>query len=257
MGSADDAEVVEEVWKINGTPASNAASFDFTPTAPGTYVVCLLDSVSPECKKLICHTVVVDQRCTLSPDFNAKWCKSAPLKMGFTSSMVYLTGTTFLWNFGDGTTSTLPAPSHTYTAAGIYSVCFTVYLSSTCSATACYRVDVGNAICPVALKPAETVEEPQPAIMTKVNGDALQSEVRRVTLYPNPTATQTFIVKTSYSLKNATIQLMDVNGKTQPIEVKVIDENSKEVRLQNATPGYYFVEIIANGKRDVGKIEVM
>ena len=249
------------LWKINGTAASSAATFDFTPTAPGTYVVCLLDSVSPDCKKLICHNVIVDQKCILSADFLAQWCKSTPLKVDFTSSMAFVNmGQTFQWNFGDGTTSTSAAPSHTYTAAGIYTVCLTITLSPLCNSTSCYRVDVGTAICPVVVTKSVVTDEPQQSTMTKANGDSaatLRNEVRRVTLYPNPTASQTFIVKTSYSLKNATIQLMDVNGKTQPIQVKIRDENSKEVRLQNATPGFYFVEILADGKRDVGKIEVL
>src|SRR5262249_61359077 len=32
----------------------------------------------------------------------------------------------FLWNFGDGTTSTLQTPTHTYSAAGTYTVTLTV-----------------------------------------------------------------------------------------------------------------------------------
>ncbi len=33
----------------------------------------------------------------------------------------------FLWNFGDGTTSTDPNPLHTYTTAGIYTATLTIY----------------------------------------------------------------------------------------------------------------------------------
>ena len=31
-----------------------------------------------------------------------------------------------LWDFGDGMTSTLPSPTHTYTATGVYTVALTV-----------------------------------------------------------------------------------------------------------------------------------
>lgn len=50
---------------------------------------------------------------------------SAPLTVNFydiSSGQV----TSYLWDFGDGTTSTLASPSHTYTIAGEYSVRFTV-----------------------------------------------------------------------------------------------------------------------------------
>ena len=41
-----------------------------------------------------------------------------------------LNGTTFLWNFGDGTTSTTNNPTHSYSQSGIYNVSLTV--STTC-----------------------------------------------------------------------------------------------------------------------------
>ena len=49
---------------------------------------------------------------------------SAPLNVTFTNST---TGqvTTWAWNFGDGTTSTLKSPTHTYDSPGSYSVALT------------------------------------------------------------------------------------------------------------------------------------
>ncbi|PVG80560.1 cell surface protein, partial [Nocardioides gansuensis] len=46
---------------------------------------------------------------------------TAPLSVTFTDTS---TGspTSWLWDFGDGTTSTAQNPSHTYTAAGTYTV---------------------------------------------------------------------------------------------------------------------------------------
>jgi Zn-dependent metalloprotease len=42
-------------------------------------------------------------------------------------------GTTFLWEFGDGATSTLKNPQHTYNSAGVYSVQLSAQGSSTCN----------------------------------------------------------------------------------------------------------------------------
>lgn len=42
-------------------------------------------------------------------------------------------GTTYLWDFGDGSTSTLREPSHTYTASGIYTVTLIAYIPDGCS----------------------------------------------------------------------------------------------------------------------------
>ena len=45
---------------------------------------------------------------------------SAPLTVNFLNST--MNGVSYLWKFGDGTTSTLSDPSHTYTASGTYNV---------------------------------------------------------------------------------------------------------------------------------------
>ncbi|MGL5889130.1 MAG: PKD domain-containing protein, partial [Bacteroidia bacterium] len=42
---------------------------------------------------------------------------------------------TYLWDFGDASTSTLTSPSHTYTAAGTYTVTLVAYNSTTCILT--------------------------------------------------------------------------------------------------------------------------
>jgi PKD repeat protein/uncharacterized protein YraI len=50
---------------------------------------------------------------------------TAPLTVQFTDQS-FGAITVRLWNFGDGTTSTLPSPVHTYTAAGVYTVTLTI-----------------------------------------------------------------------------------------------------------------------------------
>ncbi|MBA3829806.1 MAG: PKD domain-containing protein [Taibaiella sp.] len=58
-----------------------------------------------------------------------------------------LTGTSYLWNFGDATTSTTASPTHTYAATGTYSVRLIVYDSTTgCRDTSVNSVFVENPI---------------------------------------------------------------------------------------------------------------
>ena len=56
-----------------------------------------------------------------------------PATLNFTNSSI--NSTVFAWNFGDGTTSTLSNPSHTYTIAGIYSVRLITTGSASCGST--------------------------------------------------------------------------------------------------------------------------
>lgn len=88
-------------------------------SAPGTYVVCL--TASNNCgSDITCDTVVVT--CSLPA---ATWSSSSlELVTEFTASS---TGnpTSWLWDFGDGNTSTQENPTHTYSATGTYIVCLT------------------------------------------------------------------------------------------------------------------------------------
>ncbi|HKR05296.1 MAG TPA: PKD domain-containing protein [Bacteroidia bacterium] len=48
----------------------------------------------------------------------------------------------WLWNFGDGTTSTLQNPSHTYVHDSTYYVCLTIHDDHGCSNTVCHHITV-------------------------------------------------------------------------------------------------------------------
>jgi PKD repeat protein len=51
---------------------------------------------------------------------------SPPLAVAFTDMSTGSTPRTYHWNFGDGGTSTVTNPTHTYTAAGVYAVTLTI-----------------------------------------------------------------------------------------------------------------------------------
>lgn len=58
--------------------------------------------------------------------------------------------TDYFWDFGDGDTSNLQHPTHTYDTAGVYFVCCTITDSTgSCSFSDCYNLNVGNySTCP-------------------------------------------------------------------------------------------------------------
>lgn len=84
----------------------------------GTYDITLIVS-SPFCADTTTQTVVI-----LPPDPVAGFIGSgegcAPLTVAFTDTSEY--AVSWLWNFGDGNTSTLQHPIHTYTIPGTYTI---------------------------------------------------------------------------------------------------------------------------------------
>lgn len=65
-------------------------------------------------------------------EFNAPPAGCAPYTIQFNNTG---RGDSFRWDFGDGTTSTLATPSHTFASAGIYTVSLVSYMPSGCSST--------------------------------------------------------------------------------------------------------------------------
>ena len=65
-------------------------------------------------------------------DFPAPAAGCAPYTVQFTNTG---RGTSYLWDFGDGTTSTDVNPTHTYTTGGIYTISLVAYLPGGCSSS--------------------------------------------------------------------------------------------------------------------------
>jgi gliding motility-associated-like protein len=98
--------------------------------APGVYNVKLRNDYGT-CFDSVVRTITVLGLPT--PDFNAPDvidCK-APFTVNFNN--ISVGGTSWLWNFGDGGTSTLQTPSHTYNATGNYTVSLIATGANGCS----------------------------------------------------------------------------------------------------------------------------
>ena len=110
-------------WYVLGgtAPIDSGGSIIVRPTDTTTYVVAMD----------LCGTVTYD-----TVTVNVLPCAGLPA-VSFTDTGSHTIGFTYTgttsctdsirWNFGDGSTSTLTDPVHTYSTAGTYSVCATVY----------------------------------------------------------------------------------------------------------------------------------
>lgn len=101
-------------WYRNGTIISGATAATYTPTLDGTYKVIAYNGACSATSANFSYFPV-------HINFSASPLSSCfPATVNFTNTTT--AATSYAWDFGDGATSTATNPSHTYTAAGTYTV---------------------------------------------------------------------------------------------------------------------------------------
>jgi gliding motility-associated-like protein len=137
-------------WEFGDGTTSNQQNPLHTYTTNGTYTVKLTVSINGcvDTETKTAYVIVTDPvQFTFSADDSSD-CY-APFDVNFTSNTTS-GATSYLWNFGDSTTSTQANPSHTYTSEGSFSVSLSVTNASGCVNTKVYsnyiNVHVINAV---------------------------------------------------------------------------------------------------------------
>jgi gliding motility-associated-like protein len=145
-----------------GTSTSQDPSYVYSQA--GTYTVSLIVMSGDGCTDTIFGQVVVNPLPVAHfNDINAQGC--GPILVQFTDSSFISSGNVVAWDwdFGDGGTSSLQNPSHTYTQSGTYNVSLSVTSDSGCVNT----ITMPNV---VTVYPGPLAEfEPDPATQTIMN----------------------------------------------------------------------------------------
>lgn len=121
-----------------GSDASPANSTLASPppvvfTTPGQHVVSLtVDSYG--CTKTVFDTVTVYLQPEIYFDVPEQ-TGCVPFTVTFQDSSIATASIFYLWDFGDGDTSTLANPVHTYQNVGVYDVSLTIYVNVGCTDT--------------------------------------------------------------------------------------------------------------------------
>ena len=123
---------VSSSWDFGDGTTSSQISPTKTYLAGGSFQVRLINNYG-NCIDSITKTVTVNTQPTV--DFTAN--DSTSCKTPFTVQFTDLSpaASTWLWDFGDGNTSTSRNPSYTYNTAGFYTVTLTITLPGGCSNT--------------------------------------------------------------------------------------------------------------------------
>ncbi|MGZ3942768.1 MAG: T9SS type A sorting domain-containing protein, partial [Bacteroidia bacterium] len=164
--------------------------------------------------------------------------------------------TNAVWYWGDGTSTAGMSPGHNYASAGQYNICVTAYSACGDSAVACqndslYRNNQNN--------------NPNSVISVTVlneNGVGIKtiSQSQFVSIYPNPsTGIFTLQLKNiSSGDSKAKIYVTNVLGEVVYLAEERLGNNSfsKEIDLQSAANGTYFVKAVVGSKIYNSKITI-
>ncbi|MBS1763915.1 MAG: PKD domain-containing protein, partial [Bacteroidetes bacterium] len=130
--TSSSASGASYLWNFGNGTTSVDANPDVTYNTAGTYTIQLQVTNASGCMDTTSQTVQVNATpVAIASAVDTTGC--APFLNTFTNNSTNATG--YLWNFGDGATSTAATPSHTYTGAGNYTVTLIAYNASGCSDT--------------------------------------------------------------------------------------------------------------------------
>jgi PKD repeat protein len=228
-------------WNFGDGNTSNQQDPTHVYAQSGTYQVCLTITTSAgTCSS--CSNVTVNA--------NPVSCSASMYLVQDSANSLtwyaytYITGVapfTYLWNFGDGSTSTQQYPSHNYTTAGNYLICLTITDAIGCSSTTCDSTNKlalsGNMQYLVVMNTTGIEENP-----VSVNS-----------IFPNPASD---VVDISLSqLVKGSLMITDMIGR----EVYSENINSDNVKLNvsNLPIGYYNLSIVSGAQMSHSKIVIV
>jgi len=124
--SSSPNSIVSYSWNFgDGSTPSTLANQTHTFANYGNYNVCLTIADNNGCSNTSCQTITITQQNTCGLSFTTTQNPNGVYHFVPTIAGAIL-NPTYLWNFGDGQTSTNHDPSHSYTTSGHYTVCLTV-----------------------------------------------------------------------------------------------------------------------------------
>ena len=281
--STSDGNITSWFWDFGDGNSSIEQNPFHTYLEAGIYLVCLQITDDAGCTSHVCHHITV-----LHPPpgvCHALFSANQPNENEFIIDFTDLstsdgTVVSWLWEFGDGTSSTEQNPSHTYPHAGTYLVCLFITDDDGCTSHFCHHVtlhhipmDVNNSVQRAAIddshfgykinppsSPKPTALNPiQLIAQSKLNGENTHEDETYLLVYPNPIIGDATI---KYDLAyNADVKLevynllgeivLQTNNNTQEKGI-----HSKSFDGKDLQSGSYIIKMIVGGEVFTKKIVV-
>ena len=237
------------LWSFGDGTSSTQQYPQHTYTSTGVYNVCLTvsDSIN-SCIDTHCDSAFVSNT---NP---AQFCNSNfVLWQDSLNQYAYYgynlstgsVGMTYLWSFGDGTSSTQQYPQHTYTSTGVYNVCLTVSDSiNSCIDTHCDSAGVFRIMTGVGMNQLNILNSsPTSSIIENIYPVSMN-------IFPNPVSENSQLIVLSEKNFKATINILNVLGEIVSTESQLIavGKNNIQLKTNNIAPGTYFLCVFDGDK---------
>jgi len=145
-------------------------------------------------------------------------------------------GDSYLWNFGDGTTSTDLSPIHSFTDFGTYSVILTVTSSDGCTSAITQEITVLD-------------------LTTGQEDEALNNQI---SIFPNPASDQLTISFDLSSPKMIALSLVDLRGAiVKTIPTQSYFNTQASIKITELSAGIYYLKMSTDDLQVVKKLVIM
>lgn len=134
------------LWDFGDGVTSDAQAPEHTYETPGIYQVCLsIQNSTTGCQDESCRLLFLLDEPFCNAYFNYYYLALDPVSIQF-ADMSLGNITNYHWDFGEGNTSELPNPVHSFFENGTYQVCLTVSDQDGCEDTFCANVVVNGSV---------------------------------------------------------------------------------------------------------------
>lgn len=238
--STADPAITNYFWSFGDGTYSNARFPVHTYSTPGTYTVGFAIDNST-CSDSTWQTIVVDTN-IITPIFCTSYFIFTQLSPYQLAVVNLSSGTnlSFMWDFGDGNTSTAAYPIHNYSTYGSFQICLTVTDPSGCTNTYCdsLTVDSTGMIIYRSTNVGFTINVVSPTQLNTVNVEENTSLIS--SLYPNPSKDR--IVVTSSPKSGAAIYSI-LSVSSQKMKEGMLSGEKSEIDISDLASGIYFLEV--------------
>ena len=249
--SAGTSPATNYLWDFGDGTTSTTRFPQHTYPAPGLYNACLTIT-DTACSSQFCSQIRVDTAIVFPTTCQAYYVilQMAPYQVAVVnlSSGVNLG---FNWDFGDGTFSTDPYPSHLYNAVGDYPLCLTVTEPGTgCTSTYCDTLSVDS---------LGNVFRGMSGFMLNIMSPASLTAVPDLTaspsfaVYPNPFNAACTLQRAASAKGEAVVRVLDLRGAV--LFMERFSTGEVRVPADQWSPGIYLIELTeGDGYRSFRKV---